>query len=134
MPKRAFEDFEIKNRVRAVLVKFWFDTSTLTISVHRGKVHVFGALCEKMHTVEAAALQRVKNDPFMEDGATGAAAPHESMHGKNSFKRIRNKVMEHTSRKLLLAEQEIYRIRGIRHVTLDFSNYKKSGGVWRQSR
>ena len=135
MAKQGFEDFEIKSKVRALLVKYWIDTTTLSIGVHRGYVNIFGDLKEKSSFMTAKVIKRIYDDPFMDSGNEDKEniPSEESQHGKNAKKEM-GMVMDNISQKLFNLENEIQNIPGVKSASLDFSNYKRNGGIWKKSK
>ncbi len=106
---REAEDYEIRNRVRSILVKFWINTEKLNIGVHRGNVSVFGML-EETSSV-GRTLDEIKNMARL----TGESSL------QNMTKSQLTKVSHsNLSKKVILIEQEIQDIDGVRCVTLEF--------------
>ncbi len=130
---RDINDYEIKARVRALLVKYWIDTTTVSIGVHRGIVSIMGNIKESSGALTAQVEKRIHEDPFMEkedsaDSSSDSKSPSDSGLKKNQ----QVQTSDPFSQKLFLLENDIQDIAGVRASSLDFSNYKKNGGVWKK--
>ena len=126
---RQIEDYEIKSKARSVLVKYWIDTTRLSIGVHRGVITVFGDLQEGAAVIATRVQKRIEEDPFMDSSETenlddSKTSPSSDKSAPGSSDPL--------AQKLFLIEKEMEDISGVRAVSLDFSNYKKNGGIWKK--
>ena len=129
---RDINDYEIRSKVRSLLVKYWIDTTTVSIGVHRGVVTILGTIKESSGAFTSKVEKRIKDDPFMEkddadDPAMDSQTSSDAMSKKNQTKNT-----DPLAQKLFLLECEIEDLPGVRAASLDFNNYKKSGGIWKK--
>ena len=130
---RDINDYEIKSRVRALLVKYWIDTTTVSLGVHRGVVSIMGNVKESSGAFTLQVEKRIKEDPFMEkDDSDDSSSDSKNSSDSGSKKNQPLQTNDPFAQKLFLLESDIQDIAGVRASSLDFSNYKKNGGVWKK--
>lgn len=130
---RDINDYEIKAKVRGVLVRYWIDTTTVSIGVHRGVVTIVGSIKESSGAFTTKVEKRINEDPFMEkDDEDTPSSDSKSSSDSNAKKNQQMQSADPFAQKLFLVECEIEDIPGVRAASLDFSNYKKNGGIWKK--
>ena len=130
---RDINDYEIKSRVRALLVKYWIDTTTVSVGVHRGVVSIMGNVKESSGALTTQVEKRIKEDPFMEkEDSEDSSSDLKNTSDSGSKKNQQVQTSDPFAQKLFLLENDIQDIAGVRATSLDFSNYKKNGGVWKK--
>ena len=108
---REIEDYEIRNQVRSILLRFWINTEKLNIGVHRGNVSLFGFLEENSSV--GRTNEEIKNmERLIEKNASSNTSK------SANFKASRSNLLK----KISLIEQEIQGISGVRCVTLEIQN------------
>lgn len=129
---RDINDYEIKSKVRGLLVRYWIDTTTVSIGVHRGVVSIIGNVKESSGAFTTKIEKRIKDDPFMEKEDTDDSSDSKNSSDLGSKKNQQAQSADPFAQKLFLLECDIEDIPGVRAASLDFSNYKKNGGVWKK--
>lgn len=130
---RDINDYEIKSKVRALLVRYWIDTATVSVGVHRGVVSLIGNVKESSGAFTTKVEKRIKDDPFMDNEDTETSSSDSNTSSESGSKKNQKvQCADPFAQKLFLLECDIEEIPGVRAASLDFSNYKKNGGVWKK--
>ena len=84
----------------------------------------------------AKVIKRIYEDPFMDvssDEKNDALSDYDG-ESNSSSKREMSIALDGVTQKIFNLETEIQNIPGVKSVALDFSNYKKSGGIWKKKK
>ncbi|MBN2144956.1 MAG: hypothetical protein JW774_10065 [Candidatus Aureabacteria bacterium] len=125
---RELEDFEIRSKVRALLVKYWFDTADLSIGVHHGNVTVFGSLQESSNL--GAGEGKKSSSEITSYEMDGLGDMKEIKTTKTTKTIEKENIMDSISKRLFLVETEISELSGVRSVNFEFHNYIQKGKNW----
>ena len=123
---RDLEDFEIKSKVRAMLVRYWFDTADLSIGVHHGNVNIIGSLRETSNLAEVEGVKTSSEVGSYEMDASG------EMKEVSSHTKVNEKenIMDSITRRMNLIEMGIIELNGVRSVNFEFNNFLQKGKNW----